>query len=193
MRESQGSSASLGTRSKWNYQDCTTAKETTKKTPIRSRHGSSTAEVLISKALTLHHKPQQRSRFLQTPIPLPLQRRQFARSGVASDVGQLPPPALTRAVHLGQEPSLQTAPSPQLRIACAVSGLQYQAQRRSIYFLPPATSIFAFKLENNILFFHSGLHTLMQTLYGHGRHFEYFLCEHSVPGHFLPQGTVYLI
>lgn len=59
--------------------------------------------------------------------------------------------------------------------------------------LPPARGIFAFKLENNILFFHSGPHTLKQTLYGHSRHFEYFLCEHSVPGHFLPQGTVYLI
>lgn len=52
---------------------------------------------------------------------------------------------------------------------------------------------FSFKLEKNTLFFHSGPHTLKQTLEGRSRHFEYFLCEHSVPGRFLPQGTVYLI
>ena len=117
-------------------------------------------------------------KWLQTQIPVtvPAARRQRAHAACLEqrDLHTLRPPSssFSSPVH---------------------SLLQDPSWRRSVNFLPPARAIFFFALKwENILFSAPAL-TRKQTLRELGRHFEYFLCEHSVPGHFLPQGTVYLM
>lgn len=69
--------------------------------------------------------------------------------------------------------------------------LQDPSWRRSVNFLPPARGIFCSQIRKYSIFCSSPY--IKQTLRELGRHSEYFLCEQSVPGHFLPQGTVYLM
>lgn len=103
------------------------------------------------KALTLPHIKPSSVPIHRDTIPLLVEHRQFAHSGAASDMGQLSPPALPGCA-LGLEPSQQWQLLQGFSALVHLNGLQYQAWRRSIYFLSPARGIFAFKLENNLLF-----------------------------------------
>lgn len=129
----------------------TTAKETTELTPIKPRRGSSIAEAPVTTLLPSLTQTQWCSdshRHDSLPCSNGGTVTVCAQRGC---LGHRLAPA-PRAPRLCAGTGAISAP-PGLLSAPALNGLHYQHQRRSIHFLSPARGIFAFKLENNLLFF----------------------------------------